>query len=411
MKTALLLLLVVSVLACAVSQNEKISTANQDICPGSSSYIHAKCSLSVVFQTSCDQVRTEMMGRMSSHFTGWQDPHNGGQYSITSADSAFQVIQGEHITGNGRYTDKLKFKLEETKDGQCTLHGCSESQVFSVLDFSTNFCNLYNLYCNSGDGCKTIDFDLRRKSTNYGSCMSRDAKQCITKDTETPTRKVDAIDQESGVLSTCPQVQTQQNFNLTSYIAGKWFVQQQMATEYLPQSWNYCVQAEYTLIPGGPTFFGYTIQVHNYAQESDGTVHSTGSTLCAVSDPDAKDPAKLLVAPCFLPTLFAGPYWVLAYNEEDGYALISGGQPTIQTPEGTCKTGTGQTNSGLWIFTRTQERDDNVVTQVRKIAVSQGFDLTVLKDVQQKGCPKEKIPPPQAESRQSVVTSIREYFS
>ena len=33
---------------------------------------------------------------------------------------------------------------------------------------------------------------------------------------------------------------------------------------------------------------------------------------------------KLEVAPCFLPTVAAGPYWVLDYSEEEGYALISG---------------------------------------------------------------------------------------
>ena len=40
-----------------------------------------------------------------------------------------------------------------------------------------------------------------------------------------------------------------------------------------------------------------------------------------------KSRGKLEVAPCFLPTALAGPYWVLDYSEEEGYALISGGGP------------------------------------------------------------------------------------
>lgn len=40
-----------------------------------------------------------------------------------------------------------------------------------------------------------------------------------------------------------------------------------------------------------------------------------------------KSRGKLEVAPCFLPTALAGPYWVLDYSEEEGYALISGGEP------------------------------------------------------------------------------------
>jgi hypothetical protein len=33
--------------------------------------------------------------------------------------------------------------------GACVAHMCSESQVFSIGDFDTNYCNLRNVYCNS----------------------------------------------------------------------------------------------------------------------------------------------------------------------------------------------------------------------------------------------------------------------
>merc|ERR1711924_89036 len=102
-----------------------------------------------------------------------------------------------------------------------------------------------------------------------------------------------------------------------------------------------------------------------------------------------KNPAKLSVAPCFLPVgLLGGPYWVLEYNEAEGYSLISGGQPSIETANG-CKTGSGTNNAGLWIFTRKQERDQKLVDKVRELARNQGFDLTVLNDVVQEGCTYE----------------------
>ena len=44
-----------------------------------------------------------------------------------------------------------------------------------------------------------------------------------------------------------------------------------------------------------------------------------------------KSRGKLEVAPCFLPTALAGPYWVLDYSEEEGYALISGGGRFVET--------------------------------------------------------------------------------
>ena len=96
------------------------------------------------------------------------------------------------------------------------------------------------------------------------------------------------------------------------------------------------------------------------------------------------------VGPCFLPRLpgvTVGPYWVLEYNEEEGYALVSGGQPTTRTPDG-CVGGSGTYDAGLWIFTRQQQRDPALVEKVRGLAKAQGFDVSVLKDVNQTAdCP------------------------
>jgi len=188
----------------------------------------------------------------------------------------------------------------------------------------------------------------------------------------------------------CLQVETQPDFDLTAFASQRWFVHQQMATEYLPRTWNFCVTAKYEQLETR-TFWNYSIQVHNYAQEEDGTVHNTGTFLCAVEDSSTTERAKLLVGPCFLPNFpmtTTGPYWVVAYDEFEGYALISGGQPTIKTNEG-CKTDAGTNGAGLWIFTRDQARDEDLVNKVRGIAQAKGFDLTVLEDVAQENCPQD----------------------
>merc|ERR1711963_169321 len=88
-----------------------------------------------------------------------------------------------------------------------------------------------------------------------------------------------------------------------------------------------------------------------------------GGDICA-QVPNDNEPAALRVAPCFLPTFLGGPYWVLDYNEQEGYALISGGQPTIETDQG-CKTGDGTNDSGLWIFTREVFPAAGLVQKVR----------------------------------------------
>lgn len=128
-------------------------------------------------------------------------------------------------------------------------------------------------------------------------------------------------------------------------------------------------------------------------QEVDGTMHDTGHSLCA-APADHADTAKLQVAPCFLPKapgITSGPYWILAYNEDEGFALVSGGQPNIRTESG-CRTGTDagmgiENGAGLWVFTREQKRDDVLLAKVRAIAEDKGFDTSVLNNVSQENCP------------------------
>lgn len=123
--------------------------------------------------------------------------------------------------------------------------------------------------------------------------------------------------------------------------------------------------------------------MNNVAQDKDR--NEFGGKLCAYQKgPGA---SKLAVAPCFLgpKRWVAGDYWIIDYDEEEGYALVSGGQPTIPTANG-CRTGTGINDSGLWIFTREQNASDALVTKVRGIAQAQGFDVSMLKDVKQNSC-------------------------
>jgi len=179
---------------------------------------------------------------------------------------------------------------------------------------------------------------------------------------------------------TCKEVTTVEDFDIETYASAKWYSHQQAEISYLPKENNYCVTAEYT-IKDAPNFWGYTVGVNNKAQDAAGGVK--GGELCAYS---ANSDSKLAVAPCFVPKLFAGPYWVVAYDETEGYALVSGGQPDEVGQDGGCTTGSGINNSGLWIFTRSQTRNDALIDQVRAIAKTAGFDTSVLNDVDHTSC-------------------------
>lgn len=187
----------------------------------------------------------------------------------------------------------------------------------------------------------------------------------------------------------CPIVDTVENFDIDQYASAPWYVHQQAVTSYTPEDENFCVVANYDVLDEPTSWWKYTVHVNNKAKDEFGD--EKGGRLCAYQTDDAD--SKLAVAPCFLPKAFAGPYWVVAYNEDEGYALISGGQPTIPADpdniDAGCRTGTGINNSGLWIFSRSQERNETLVNTVRGIAQDKGFDLSVLNDVDQSDCDDE----------------------
>jgi len=178
------------------------------------------------------------------------------------------------------------------------------------------------------------------------------------------------------------------DFDLDKFISKRWYIQQQMETSYLPKSHNWCVYAEYRKL-AKKSFWGYDVGVHNHAEEKDGTIHDSdkdlpgGGILAKIVD---QKTGKLEVAPYFLPTFLSGPYWVIDYSEAEGYALISGGAPTVTGKDGKCKTGSGTNNAGMWIFTREQKTDAKLIARVRGVGQYKGFDLSVLNQVDHSNC-------------------------
>ncbi|KAL7555798.1 hypothetical protein ACA910_002264 [Epithemia clementina (nom. ined.)] len=195
-----------------------------------------------------------------------------------------------------------------------------------------------------------------------------------------------------GNIPQCKTVEVQQNFDLKTYISAPWFSQQQAETPYQTKEYFYCVRAQYEAVGGrtGKTKEGYTVFVNNQGQDANGVRIRAGEALCAFQPAPEEEPAKLGVAPCHLPPLYAGPYWVVAYEDgPHGYSLVSGGPPIVPALDGSggCHTADRKGFSGgLWILTRSAQRNETVVEEVRAIAQEKGFDLSVLHDVNQENC-------------------------
>lgn len=242
----------------------------------------------------------------------------------------------------------------------------------------------------------------RHNSRRRNEQVTVESKLSFKQEKQDQLRRKETTERAILVLgnATCPVVETVADFNIESYAARPWYSHQQAVNLYLPKRLNYCVRAEYNVRDRPSIPWRYTVDVYNKAQDKNGNIQD--GNLCAYqTDLDNGQPGKLAVAPCYLPKAFAGPYWVLLYNEEEGYALISGGQPSIPSYDQDgmflgCRTGRGINNSGLWIFSRSPLRDEDLIASVRAKAVEMGIDVTILNDVDQEGCYDDDLLSPTA---------------
>lgn len=165
-------------------------------CPGSNATIHAKCAMEVTFpNVDCVTVKDEIKHRILGD-GGWLDPHNHGMYMLLgetnddddNGEGNVSTLTASRLTSDKKYTDLFVFTFSpgadddgrtNNADARCVVTACSESQVTSILDFSTNYCNLHNLYCNTDDGCPIVEHDLTYME-RYTSCRQRDVTKCLS---------------------------------------------------------------------------------------------------------------------------------------------------------------------------------------------------------------------------------------
>jgi hypothetical protein len=198
-----------------------------------------------------------------------------------------------------------------------------------------------------------------------------------------------------GNNNKCSNIKLQTNppINLTEYIHSSWYIQQQQLTSYQRVDDLYCVVATYNKdnYSKVPFFSGNIISVYNYANSGsvNGNITNNSTILCA-RQPNNNYPEKLLVAPCFLPNILGGPYWILAagpYSYNYNWAIVIGGQPNNYVGNNTCTTSEDKiNNSGLWLFSRKQVLDEQSLNEMYNILEKQNISTQLLRNVTQYGC-------------------------
>lgn len=194
----------------------------------------------------------------------------------------------------------------------------------------------------------------------------------------------------------CQKIKTVDNLNLTEYIREPWYIIEQQETSYLPLNSNYCVYANYSRTNTRVPFFdGIVISVYNYANLDNVNginLNSNNTTLCARIKNNS-ELSKLSVAPCFLPNLFAGDYWIIDVGPNSShyeYAIVVGGQPNVKYEDG-CTTRTNTiNNSGLWLLSRNPLVNDTFVDNMKKTLRNMNISTKLLNSVNQSNCKYKK---------------------
>ena len=221
----------------------------------------------------------------------------------------------------------------------------------------------------------------------------------------------------------CPKVSTvgSAQFNLTEWTRKTWYIQAQQIVQYQQLEDLYCVAATYDLDNKTVPFFrGTVVTVYNYAnvgqvngpnQNKDNmtlvrqsrnpnaplssstkrlTITSLIPTCQCARAVDATDSSKLAVAPCFLPNILAGPYWVLGIGTaKDGtyeWAVVIGGEPSVKWDDGCTTKEEGTNGAGLWLFSRTPTASKKAMAAMYDLLKTKGVARSRLHEVPHAKC-------------------------
>merc|ERR1711928_296509 len=148
--------------------------------PGPRDPLHASCSVKWTLSESCASAQEKIIDQMNlwdneDCETKPDDDKPHGQkclYHHTGTEGS--VTTGIHTTPIHRYVDDLTFTFIEGSDPTCLVDAYSVSETLSLLDYRTNYCNLFNLM----DGSGLVNDPAFTEDTNNFICTQRSSADC-----------------------------------------------------------------------------------------------------------------------------------------------------------------------------------------------------------------------------------------
>uniref|UniRef100_W5MWR2 Uncharacterized protein n=1 Tax=Lepisosteus oculatus TaxID=7918 RepID=W5MWR2_LEPOC len=138
--------------------------------------LHAQCKVEWFFGVPCRDVYTSLVTQIKTWKTAAGCAHGGEKclYQLESANVHF--IKAKHTTPVKRYVDDLSFRLVPYQlNAHCHVSALSVSEAwYTVIDYGTNYCNLFNLV--EGSGLTSVsDY---KEVTNDFICTQHSTANC-----------------------------------------------------------------------------------------------------------------------------------------------------------------------------------------------------------------------------------------
>lgn len=225
----------------------------------------------------------------------------------------------------------------------------------------------------------------------------------------------------SETTNQCQRVNVVSNFDIRAYTSKPWYGMKQFPIAYQPANQLYCVRIIYVrrsqnrfnlppksskpqwsqnnifkriLNAWAATVYRWDYYIANQCNV-DSVTGPTRDTIHFLCNRQVRG-AKIVVAPCLIPTFFGGgDYWVIYYDENSGGAIVIGGQPDQPTGNGLCeyrkgkKSDVDQGTPGIWILCR--KRGGNLcntsyIQYMEDFLVAAGVDTSRMLPVTHTNC-------------------------
>eukprot|EP00093_Oithona_nana_P007844 07844.XXX_113270_113950_1 [CDS] Oithona nana genome sequencing. len=142
--------------------------------------LHAECTVKWTVSVDCAMTQQKIVDQMNA----WDNedcetkpddtaPH-GQKCLYKHTGSEGTTTYGTHTTPIQRYVDDLTFNFQALDNGGCFIDANSISETLSLLDFGTNYCNLFNLMDGSG---LAADAEFTEDTNDY-VCTQRSSADC-----------------------------------------------------------------------------------------------------------------------------------------------------------------------------------------------------------------------------------------